>query len=170
VKRILEGFGVESTEIDFVGFPRLNRYIQPTMTRAAVALIHRHAAILVCRRKKGSRYELKWEFPGGKIEAEETVLSCLKRELMEELNIGIDHVDRIETHVNHYDDGGTVEVTYCFVSDFIGTPENRAFEEIRWVSLEELRTMDILSGNRAFISKLADDDLRTRPGSQWGEG
>jgi len=56
------------------------------------------------------------------------------------------------------------------VSDFIGTPENRAFEEIRWVSLEELRTMDILSGNRAFISKLADDDLRTRPGSQWGEG
>lgn len=158
---ILEGFRVESTEIDFVGFTRPNRYIQPTMTRAAVALIHKGSAILICQRKQGSRYELKWEFPGGKIEAGETVLTCLKRELMEELSIKVDRIDRTDTYINRYDDGGTFEVTYCFVSEFSGTPENRAFEEIRWVPLEELRTMDILSGNRPFVSKLAESDLRT---------
>jgi 8-oxo-dGTP diphosphatase len=124
------------------------------MTRAAVAIIQDAKGILVCQRKKGSRYELKWEFPGGKVEKGETTLDCLKRELREELSIDIDTVDRSESQVNRYDDGGEFEVTYFFVSQFGGKPINNVFEQIRWVTLVELKSLDILEGNRNIIDRL----------------
>ncbi len=137
-----------------VGFARLIRYILSDMTRAAVAVLQKEKLYLVCQRKRGSRYELKWEFPGGKVEEGESMLDCLKRELREELSIGIETIDRSESQVNRYDDGGVFEVTYFFVSRFTGEPVNNVFEQIRWAPLSELKSMDILEGNRTFIERL----------------
>lgn len=130
------------------------------MTRAVVAIIHRNKQILVCQRGAHSRYALKWEFPGGKMEEGESTLECLKRELREELSIEVDGFDRQETRVNHYEDGNTFEVTYCFVSRFNGTPKNNVFEQILWTSLAELRALDILSGNKPFVDLLREEDLK----------
>jgi len=130
------------------------------MTRSVVAVIHRNKQILVCQRGKNSRYALKWEFPGGKMEEGESTLECLKRELREELSIEVDGFDRHETSINHYEDGGTFEVTYCFVSRFHGTPKNNVFERILWTSLAELRSLDILSGNKPFVDLLREEDLK----------
>ncbi len=116
------------------------------MTRVAVGLLQKDGKILLCQRKKGSRYGLKWEFPGGKLEEGESTLDCLRRELREELAVEIQDIDGIETHQAQYSDGGSFEVSYCFVSRFSGTPRNSAFEEIRWVTLTELRVMDVLEG------------------------
>jgi 8-oxo-dGTP diphosphatase len=129
------------------------------MTRAVVALIHRDRKILVCQRRKHSRYGLRWEFPGGKMEEGESTLDCLKRELREELSIEIDRFDRQVTRTNHFEDGGTFEVTYCFVSSFAGNPQNNVFEGLLWVSLETLRTLDILAGNKPFVDSLREEDL-----------
>lgn len=146
-------------EIGSIGISRLIRYICRTMTRSVVAVIHRNNQILVCQRRKHSRYALKWEFPGGKMEEGESVLDCLRRELREELSIEIDGCDRQETRINHYDDGGAFEVTYCFVSRFIGSPKNNVFEDILWASLTELRSLDILAGNKPFIDLLHEEDF-----------
>jgi 8-oxo-dGTP diphosphatase len=124
------------------------------MTRAAVAILQENRRVLVCQRKKNSRYELKWEFPGGKIESGESVEDCVKRELREELAVEVDAIGRRKSQVNRYDDGGVFEVTYCFVLKFSGRPMNNVFEEIRWVTLTELQSMDILEGNKAFVSQL----------------
>ncbi|MBM4161823.1 MAG: (deoxy)nucleoside triphosphate pyrophosphohydrolase [Ignavibacteria bacterium] len=124
------------------------------MTRVAVALLQKDGKVLLCQRKKGSRYGLKWEFPGGKLEEGESTLDCLRRELREELSIEIQNIDRIETHQAQYDDGAAFEVSYCFVSEFSGAPWNNAFQEIRWVTLTELKVMDVLEGNRPFITTL----------------
>ena len=51
------------------------------LTRVAVAILRRNGKLLVCQRKKGGRYELKWEFPGGKLELNETIIQSLQREL-----------------------------------------------------------------------------------------
>lgn len=127
------------------------------MTRVAVGVIQKNRTILVCQRKKGSRYGLKWEFPGGKVEPGETLVECLQRELREELSIEIEGIKKIEFQTAHYDDGGTFEVAYCFVSTFHGDPTNNVFEQIRWVTLEELRVLDILEGNRTFIRQLTHE-------------
>jgi len=156
---IFKGFNVDAMKIGCIGISGLIRYIHRTMTRAVVALIHRNQQILVCQRRKHSRYELKWEFPGGKMEQGESTLDCLKRELREELSIEVEGFDRQETRLNHYEDGGAFEVTYCYVSRLDGTPQNNVFERILWVSLAELRTMDILTGNKLFVDALREEDL-----------
>lgn len=125
------------------------------MTKVAVGILKRNGALLVCQRKKGSRYGLKWEFPGGKLEPGETVEHCLARELGEELSIRIRGIDRIEIQTSHYDDGGRFEVAYCFVSQFDGEPRNNVFEQIRWVTSAELPELDHLDGNKEIVATLA---------------
>jgi 8-oxo-dGTP diphosphatase len=130
------------------------------MIRAAVAIIQKEKRILICQRKKNARYALKWEFPGGKVEEGESFFDCVKRELQEELAIIIETFDRSELQVNSYDDGGVFEVTYFFVSLFEGTPVNNAFEQIRWVSLDELRSLDMLEGNKSIVARMTEAMFR----------
>ncbi|MGU3472850.1 NUDIX domain-containing protein [Paenibacillus sp. D51F] len=56
---------------------------------AAVIIENEHGQILIARSKKGKAQEGLWEFPGGKIEKNETIKECLERELLEEMNIRI---------------------------------------------------------------------------------
>ncbi|MCX7984964.1 MAG: NUDIX domain-containing protein [Bacteroidetes bacterium] len=127
-------------------------------TKVAVGIVWCEGKVLVCQRRRGSRYELKWEFPGGKLEQGETILKCLHRELYEELSIHVLSVSHIETHLAYYDDGGWFEVAYCFVESFLGTPVNNVFESIQWVTPTELETMDMLHGNAVIIKKLIEQN------------
>jgi 8-oxo-dGTP diphosphatase len=124
------------------------------MTEVAVGILRKNMKILICQRKKGGRYELKWEFPGGKLENGETTEQCLRRELHEELAIEIHSIERIQTEAAYYEDGGTFNVAYCFISGYTGKLKNNVFEQIRWVTLEHLKHMDMLDGNKPFIAKL----------------
>ena len=124
------------------------------MTEVAVAILRRNNLILVCQRKHGGRYSLKWEFPGGKLEPGESVEQCLHRELQEELSIEIHAIERIQTEATYYEDGGMFNVSYCFVSGFDGEPQNNVFEQIRWVTIDELKKMDLLDGTKLFVEKL----------------
>jgi 8-oxo-dGTP diphosphatase len=146
-------------EILIVGISWFIRYIFQHMTQAAVAIIRSKKRVLICQRKKNSRYGLKWEFPGGKVEEGESLFECLKRELREELSITVESFDRSEPHVNTYGDGAIFEVTYFHVSHFEGTPVNNAFEQMRWVTLEELQTLDLLEGNKLIVSRLTEEQF-----------
>ncbi len=125
------------------------------MIKVAVGILRRDGKILACQRKSGGRYALKWEFPGGKVEQGESIQQCLARELREELSISIHAIDRMEVQSAEYDDGGHYEVAYCSVTGFDGEPKNNVFEQVRWVTLEELRALDTLEGNQDFISTMA---------------
>lgn len=127
------------------------------MTRVAVAILRREGKVLICQRKEGARYGLKWEFPGGKLEPNETTIHCLERELREELSIQLNGIERMELQTADYDDGGKFEVAYCFVSEFEGEPRNNVFQEIRWVTLDELKQLDILEGNKLFVKQLTHE-------------
>ena len=124
------------------------------MTEVAVAILRKDKKILICQRKKNGRYGLKWEFPGGKFESDESVEQCLRRELQEELSITIHSIEHIKTVAAYYEDGGLFNVSYCFVSGFDGEPQNNVFDQIRWVTLDELKQTDMLEGNKPFIAQL----------------
>jgi 8-oxo-dGTP diphosphatase len=144
--------GIPASVVGISSHPSLYFF---SMTRVAVAILRRNGKLMVCQRRKGGRYALKWEFPGGKIEPGETILGCLERELYEELSIHITAVGRVESAISHYDDGGLFEVAYCHVSSFEGELQNNVFQEIRWVSPNELASMDVLEGNAEIIARLA---------------
>jgi 8-oxo-dGTP diphosphatase len=129
------------------------------MQKVAVAVILVDGKLLLCQRKKGARYELKWEFPGGKVEEGESVEECVQRELKEELGIHAGRIGSIRTEISHYDDGSSYEVSYCYIPSFTGGIVNQVFEEVQWVTREQLRNKDILEGNRQFVQELMDDPL-----------
>ena len=130
------------------------------MKQVAVGLIMSNGRVLACQRKRNGSYPLKWEFPGGKLENGESAETAVVRELREEL--GIDAVVGPELHKQEWvyprsvDDptGEAFRVFYFLIDHFVGTPANHAFEQICWVTPEELKGMDILEGNQDAVEIL----------------
>ncbi len=127
------------------------------MKQVAVGILHRDGLVLACQRKKTALYPLQWEFPGGKVESDESPTDALIRELREE--IGILAKSANEFHRQEWDYGNmTYRVFYYKVFEFSGEPENRAFEKIRWVKPDELLVMNMLEGNRNVVRMLCDSN------------
>ena len=59
--------------------------------------------ILVAQRSEKMKLPLKWEFPGGKLEENESEIACIKREIKEEINIEIGIVKKLSN--SEYDYG-----------------------------------------------------------------
>jgi mutator protein MutT len=124
------------------------------MIKVAVGIITINSQVLVCQRKKTSRYGLKWEFPGGKLKNGESVEHCLHRELLEELSINAIIGEEFFRQHWLYPDSGSFEVFYHLVPSYSGTLRNNVFEQIRWAHFSELARIDMLEGNREVISQL----------------
>jgi len=128
------------------------------MITVAVAIIRDRGNILVCQRKPSARYGLKWEFPGGKVEGNETAVDCLKRELKEELNIEATIGTLYHRQQYTYADAGSFEVLYFTIPSYSGELENRSFAAIQWVSENRLGTIDMLEGNREVVNKIVREN------------
>ncbi len=59
------------------------------------AIIQFDDKVLAVQRSKNMKLPLKWEFAGGKIEEGETEVECIKREILEELNIKIEIKEKL---------------------------------------------------------------------------
>jgi 8-oxo-dGTP diphosphatase len=132
---------------------------QKTLRFVAAGLILRGSEVLICQRKAGTPMGLKWEFPGGKIEAGESPEQALRRELDEELGIQASVGTRI-AHLRHtYRSGGAVDLQFFAVHSFEGEITNHIFEDVRWSSLRDLPQYDFLAADRDLIRDLAAGKL-----------
>jgi len=133
---------------------------RPGALRLVVAaLMLRGGSILICQRRADQPMALQWEFPGGKIEPGEGPEQALARELNEELGINATIGPRV-THIRHnYRHGGAVDLQFFAVHAFQGEIENRIFNEVRWVKLEDLPNFDFLPADRGLIRDLAAGKL-----------
>ena len=94
-----------------------------------------------------------WEFPGGKIEPEETPEEALRREIHEELDIDI-AVGRLLATVE-YDYPAfhlSMQCYLCTLPD--GTPHLLEHEDARWLTCEELDSVHWLPADKAIIAML----------------
>jgi 8-oxo-dGTP diphosphatase len=125
------------------------------MKRVVAAIILKKGRILVCQRTRHQPMPLKWEFPGGKIEDGEHPREALRRELEEELGIEATIGDEVRRIHHQYPGGGSVELRFFEVRDYLGEVENRIFREIRWADRKELPTLDFLEADLPLVTDLA---------------
>jgi 8-oxo-dGTP diphosphatase len=115
--------------------------------------------ILVCQRRAGESFGLKWEFPGGKVEPGETPEVCLARELREELAIEAVVGPEVYRTDHAYPNGFTVRLLFFRVLRFRGTPRNLAFERMVWVSPRDLSTYDFLEADRGVVERMVQGEI-----------
>ena len=123
-------------------------------------LIVQEGLLLVCQRNENGAFPLKWEFPGGKVEKEETHENALRRELNEELGIEADKLSEIFRHSHKYSDEFRVDLRFYRVHSFIGVPTNLAFRHLAWVETDELSGIDFLDGDLPLVNLLLSSQGR----------
>lgn len=94
---------------------------------------------------------MKWEFPGGKVEPEETPEKAVVRELQEELGIHSTVGPEIGRYEFQYEGRWPVMLMFYRVTEFSGEPKNLDFEQILWVQRQQLADYDFLEGDSEFL-------------------
>ncbi len=73
------------------------------MINVTCAIILFENKILVTQRSENMMLPLKWEFPGGKLEINESEINCIKREIREELNLEIEVLKKLSNSIFNYE-------------------------------------------------------------------
>ncbi|HUR56188.1 MAG TPA: (deoxy)nucleoside triphosphate pyrophosphohydrolase, partial [Opitutaceae bacterium] len=112
--------------------------------------------VLVAQRPAHKHLGLKWEFPGGKVEAGETPENALRREIKEELGCDLSLGRALPSFTHDY---GTVVIEMipfvATVAPGSGAPHPHEHGAIRWVTLAELRALDLAPADWPVVEALS---------------
>lgn len=121
-------------------------------------ILYSSGKVLIAQRSE-PKYNGLWEFPGGKIEKNESAEECLIRELQEELGILV-KVKRLfcKTEWSRPD---KIIILHTFeIDSFAGEPVPSVHSQLKWVDIKELRKEELLPADRPVVDK-----LKSSPGS-----
>ena len=112
-------------------------------------------SFLLTSRPEGKVYAGYWEFPGGKLEAGETVEQALRRELHEELGITIGGAELWKTQLVDYPHA-LVRLHFCKVRQWAGELQMREAQSFAWQRLP-VAVMPVLPGTVPVLTWLAEE-------------
>lgn len=124
------------------------------MIQVAAAIIHNEEGqILIARRRQGKSQAGLWEFPGGKIEQDESIADCLQRELQEEMGITILPYESFGVNEHHY---GSVEIRlFAWKARYLGgVIELVDHDEYRWMLPTALGQFTFAPADIPFVVRL----------------
>lgn len=127
------------------------RDLQPV--RVVVGILIRDDKILIAQRPVGKPYSGYWEFPGGKIEANESAKEALQRELREELRIDVIQAQSWFSYAHSYPEK-TVLLAVWLVTEFLGEPHGNENQILHWASFAEISEWRLLEGNNKIINRI----------------
>jgi 8-oxo-dGTP diphosphatase len=119
----------------------------------ALVLENEKAQILVTKRLKHKHLGGMWEFPGGKLEANETRLEGLQREIKEEINFDLISAEPLKCLTHDYGDRVIkLDVWYTkFVQPQIRANEN---QQMKWVCYQDLKKLKMPDADKPIIDAL----------------
>ena len=121
--------------------------------QVACALIWRDGQILLSRRHQSAHQGGLWEFPGGKLEPEETIENCISRELKEELAISVKVGEELIT-IDHAYSHKKLRFVVHLCNWISGDPKPLASQQVRWVELKKLFDYPFPAANSQIIHAL----------------
>jgi 8-oxo-dGTP diphosphatase len=131
------------------------------MLTVVAALIESGGKLLVCQRRRGTTFELLWEFPGGKVKLGEELREALARELREELDVSaVVGPELYRTQHKYPAMSEAVELIFFGATVEPRKIRNRVFEKIEWRRPALLSELNFLPADRELIEQLASGQLR----------
>jgi 8-oxo-dGTP diphosphatase len=121
----------------------------------AGALFDGEGRVLIAQRPAGKALAGRWEFPGGKVDADESEHAALRRELREELGVEVIAARPFMRLAHAYEDRD-VELSLWIVERFAGEPRSLDAQALKWVSPAALAAEDILEADQPFITALRE--------------
>lgn len=121
------------------------------------AVIQKDGKILCAKRGKGKSLAGFWEFPGGKIEKDETPKQALEREIKEEFLCEVSIKKKIITASYEYD-FAIVELTTFFCEPISKEIQLTEHECIKWLPISELSSLEWAPADVPTINILVKGD------------
>ncbi|MBA6233265.1 MULTISPECIES: 8-oxo-dGTP diphosphatase MutT [unclassified Colwellia] len=123
------------------------------IVHVAVGVIVRDQEYFLTKRLDSAHQGGKWEFPGGKVEKDETVAQALHRELQEEIAIDILSCYPLIKIDHDYGDK-KVRLDVYVVDNFQQEPVAQEGQQSGWFTLDELIKLDFPAANAAIVEAL----------------
>ncbi|MEN2282386.1 (deoxy)nucleoside triphosphate pyrophosphohydrolase [Algoriphagus sp. SE2] len=121
------------------------------------AIIIHQNKILVAKRSSTMSQSGYWEFPGGKVETDESMEACLKREIREELGLEIKIKSKLKSSVFEYSPEKVIQL-FPFVCDWkSGDLEILEHEKVSWVAIEELEDLNLAPADIPIYRELSQN-------------
>ncbi len=122
---------------------------------AVGVLLHADGAFLLTSRPEGKVYAGYWEFPGGKLEADESVEQALRRELQEEIGLTIHDCMLWKTERIDYPHA-LVQLNFCKVTQWSGDLQMLESQSFAWQQLP-VAVQPVLPGTVPVLTWLAQE-------------
>jgi 8-oxo-dGTP diphosphatase len=128
------------------------------MTNVTCAIIYFGNKILATQRSCTMKLPLKWEFPGGKIENNETDTQCIIREIKEEINIEIEVVGRLSNNIHDY---GNIKINLIpFIAKHVsGNIVLTEHSNYKLLDIDELNSLDWADADIPILNELINIKL-----------
>jgi 8-oxo-dGTP diphosphatase len=128
------------------------------IVKVTAAILVKDNKIIIAKRGPNDRLANKWEFPGGKVEINETPEQCLKREMKEEFDIDVSVGEYLGSSIYHYDHMSIELLAYRTYWENGGIHLND-HDDFKWVSLEQLADFDFAPADLIFVEKLKNGEI-----------
>ena len=128
------------------------------MQDVTAAVIFGDEKVLITRRAVGEKHAGWWEFPGGKIEEDESPESCLQRELMEELGIEASIGERLAVSIFEYATG-TIRLLAYRAKIISGELCLNVHDDYKWVNVSDLMQYKLLPADKPIAERLLEKQL-----------
>ena len=120
--------------------------------KVVCAIIQMDDKILAVQRSESMKLPLKWEFPGGKIESNESEIDCIKREIKEELDIKIEVGERLTPSIYKYEDFSIELIPY--ISTYLnGNLTLKEHKQFLLLTKNELKDLDWAAADVAIVEE-----------------
>lgn len=129
------------------------------MKEVTAAIIRFGEKYLICQRAADDECGMQWEFPGGKLEAGETLEECIVREIREELELDIKVLGVFTKSIYHF---SSKEIYFTVFNAEItgGDLKLNVHNDVKWVTLQEMAGYEFMPADVEFVKKLAAGSSR----------